>query len=200
MIDFCILKTKNLFLIFVHSNILLPIGSLFYDKNRTSGGCFLNNGSKKRGYNMYKDKVSNLLNAIDQQNPVGTQLRGMCFDMVEKGLTSFVDYVNAVYSMETRISVARFHIEDTREYQNLVQELDSARRTAHEAAISYVQILDRMCDRMGIEPIYGGSQDRADIGDFCGHVVNEYFEGRDGRVIGRDELNQVIEEEMGFER
>ena len=149
---------------------------------------------------MYKERVSKLMSAIDQQNPVGSSLRGMCFDMVESGLRSFVDYVNAVYSMETRMAVARFHIDDPAEYRDLVKELDSARRTAHDAAIASINIMDRMCGSVGTEPIYGGSQERIDIGDFCGHIVSEYFEGRDGRVIGREELDQVIDREMGFER
>jgi hypothetical protein len=149
---------------------------------------------------MYKERVSNLLSAINEQNPADSSLRKMCFDMVEKGLHSFVDYVNAVYSMETRMRIARFHIDDPSEYQALVKELDTARRTAHEAAISYINILDRMCEKVGVEPIYGGSQDRVEIGDFCGSIVNEYFEGRDGRVITREEVDLVIEEEVGRNR
>ena len=149
---------------------------------------------------MYKERVTNLLNAIDEQNPVGTPLRKMCFDMTESGLRSFVDYVNAVYSMETRISIARFHLDDPAEYQALVKELDTTRRTAHEAAISYANILDRVCEKVGVEPVYGGSQDRVEIGDFCGSIVNEYFEGRDGRVITREEVDLVIEEEVGRNR
>jgi hypothetical protein len=150
---------------------------------------------------MYKERVSNLLNAIDQQNPVGSSLRTMCFDMVESGLKNFADYVNAVYNMETRVSIARFHIDDVAEYQALVKELDFNRRTAHDAAIASVNILNRMCDKVGVEPIYSGSQDRSEIGDFCGKIVGEYFDGRHhDRVIEKEDVEKVIEEEMEFER
>ena len=150
---------------------------------------------------MYKERVSNLLNAIDRQNPVGSGIRNMCFDAVESGLRNFVEYVNCVYSMETRISIARFQSNDPAEFQEIVKNLDNNRRYAHEAAIASINMIDRICDKMGVEPVYGGSQDRSDIGDFCGKIVDEYFEGRSrGRVIVNEEITKVFEEEIEFER
>jgi hypothetical protein len=156
---------------------------------------------EKRGYDMYKERMSNLLNAIDQQNPVGSPLRSMLFDAVESGIKNFVDYVNAVYNMETRVAIAKFRADSPAEYQGIVNELDTGRRYAHEAAIASINMIDRICDKLGVEPVYGGSQDRTEIGDFCGKIVGEYFDGRSvGRVILKEDVEQVLEEEMGFER
>jgi hypothetical protein len=150
---------------------------------------------------MYKERVSNLLNEIDRQCPVGDPLRKMMFDGVATGLRNFADYVNCVYNMETRVSIARFHSDGVEDYQRVVQELDTSRRNAHEAAIASANMIDRICNKFGVEPVYGGSQDRIEIGDFCGVIVSEYFDGRShGRAIGRDEIDQVIEEEFDHER
>ena len=150
---------------------------------------------------MYKERMSNLMNAIDQQNPVGSSLRTMLFEAVESGLKNFVDYVNSVYGMETKIAIARFQVDDPREFQEIVKMMDTGRRYAHDAAIASINMLDRICDKHGVEPIYGGSQDRTEIGDFCGKIVNEYFEGRNqGRVIAKEDVDRVIKEEVGFER
>ena len=150
---------------------------------------------------MYKERVSNLMNTIDQQNPVGSSLRDMLFSAVESGMQNFVDYVNCVYNMETKIAIARFRADSASEYQEIVKRMDISRRNAHEAAIASINMIDRICDKCGVEKVYGGSQDRVEIGDFCGKIVNEYFEGRSiGRVIEKEEVEKVFEEEMGFDR
>lgn len=150
---------------------------------------------------MYKERVAGLLNAIDRQCPIGDELRDMCFDLVERGLRHYAEYVNCVYNMETRIAIARFHANDVEEYQNVVRGMDESRRIAHEAAIASVNIIDRLCDKFGVEPIYGGSQDRVAIGDFCGMIVSEYFDDRShSRAISREEIDQVVEEEIWHER
>lgn len=150
---------------------------------------------------MYKERMSAMMNAIDRQNPVVSSLRDMLFKAAEDGLRNFVDYVNAVYNMETKITIARFHMDDPREFQELVKMLDTERRHAHEAAIASINMIDRICVKCGVEPVYGGSQDRVEIGDFCGKIVNEYFEGRDVcRTIAKEDVDRVIETEVEFER
>ena len=150
---------------------------------------------------MYKEKMTNLMMAIDKNNHVGTSNRDMMFNLVKQGFDSFIGYVNAVYEMETSISLARFRCDDVRDYQDAVTRLDSSRRVAHDGAITSVNIINRMCDMVGVEHVYDGTQERNEIGDFCGHFVNEYFEGRAlGRVISAQERDEVFEEEIGFER
>lgn len=150
---------------------------------------------------MYKERMSAMMNAIHEQNPVGSSIRNMLFDAVESGLRNFVDYVNAVYGMETKIAIARFQVDDPREFQEIVKMLDNGRKCAHDAAIASINMFDRICDKHGVERIYGGSQDRTAIGDFCGNIVDEYFEGRGkGRVIANEDIHRVIKEEVCFER
>ena len=150
---------------------------------------------------MYKEKVSNLLNEIDRQNQDSLSMRSMLFGAVKSSMDSFVEYVNCVYNMETSIHIARFHANSTEEYQETVSNLDTRRRSSHEAAIASVNMLNRICDKMGVERVYDGSMDRVEIGDFCGAIVNEYFEERSrGRFISHDEFEQVFEEEMGRDR
>lgn len=146
---------------------------------------------------MYKERISTLLREINQQNTDDPELQELMFGLVEDGLGSFVRYVNCVYNMESMITIARFRANDTQEFQQRVQDLDSSRRTAHEAAISSINAIDRLCGRLEVEPVYGGSQDRNDIGDFCGAIVDEYFSGRSrGRSIQKEDIKQVLNESL----
>ena len=149
---------------------------------------------------MYKERVMNLLNEIDRQQPRGSGLRDMMFSAVENGFDSFVGYVNSVYHMETSMLISQFRIDDPIEFQAKVKALDDGRRRNHDGAIAAINMLDRICDKLGIEPIYGGSQDRNEIGDFCGAFVNEYFDNRvKARVVSKEDVEHAFDE-MGFER
>ena len=56
--------------------------------------------------------------------------------------------------------------------------LDKSRTIAHNALISNVNIVDRLCKINETEPIYGGEDDRVAIAEFARQVVNEFFEER----------------------
>ena len=144
---------------------------------------------------MYKERVNNLLLAISKQN--GTiEDQNVLFSFVEDGMHHFVNYVNRVCAMDASLQVLKFTAQDTEEYQYKMQNLDSLRTSAHDAAISAINSIDRLCMKLGVTPIYGGSQDRVCIGDFCGEFVNEYFNNRSGRIIERKEVTRVFEESM----
>ena len=146
---------------------------------------------------MYKERIQNLLNAIDQKNEGEPGARDFIFNAIENALKNFVDYTNKVYSMETQMMIAKHRIDDPREYQDLVTRLDSGRRAAHEGAIASVGMLNRICDMSGIEKIYDGPDDRISIGDFCGEIVNEFFKDRSrGRVIEEKEVEKVFNQEV----
>lgn len=146
---------------------------------------------------MYKERVQNLMSTISKKNEGQPGARDFVFSAIERSLVSFSNYVSAVYAMETQMTVQRHRIDDPKEWQEFVTGLDRSRRMSHDAAIAGVSMLNRICETSGLEKVYDGPNDRDCIGDFCGAIVNEYFEGRSrGRVIEEKEMKQVFAQEI----
>jgi hypothetical protein len=135
---------------------------------------FLRNNSKKerriRDMGKIKERINALLEAV-KDDP--DQL-----SLVKNMVDSCSHYVDTVVSMENAINVARFKISDPSEYREYVQQLDKSRRIAHNALISSVHIVDRLCKINKVELIYGGDEDRLAIAEFAKQVVDEFFEER----------------------
>lgn len=99
-------------------------------------------------------------------------------DFIKERMRFICNYVERVTAMEYSLPLlrARFEGEDLI-YR--IENLDRQRRTAHEMAISAVKQLNRLCVSEGLEKFFSGNEnDRYEIADFCGVVVNELFEGR----------------------
>ena len=84
------------------------------------------------------------------------------------------------------------------EYRAWVSDMDRSRRNAHEAAIANVSMLNKMAEKLGVEPIFDGDiKDRNAVGDFCGALVFEYFDNRtQNRVIKPQEFQEKVEAEF----
>ena len=86
-------------------------------------------------------------------------------------------YVDAVNAFMFSTTTAR--IVSVSDYRNIFEENDKRRHAAHENAIVRVNVLNRMCRVYGVSPVYLGDEDnRYQIGDFCGELVNEIFVAR----------------------
>ena len=72
----------------------------------------------------------NFLNLV---NACGT--RDDLLRMIESNMNLLLDYVCAVFNMETQLPIFRFRL-DGEDYRDAVMELDQRRRRAHNAAIS----------------------------------------------------------------
>lgn len=97
----------------------------------------------------------------------------------EKTFLSFIDYINAVVRMETLIPLYRFRFEGD-ELKNRIMDLDSTRRIKHEAMITNVDILNRQCDKYGIERFIDSTEDRYKVAELAGHLVGELYFGSIG--------------------
>lgn len=118
-----------------------------------------------------KNKVNALLEKIKDDADKTSLVR----DMID----SCANYVDTVVNMENAINVYRFRAEDPSELRVMIQRLDQTRRIVHNALISNVRIVDRLCKMEGVEPIFGGSdEDRLAVAEFAKRVVDEYFEDR----------------------
>ena len=81
-------------------------------------------------------------------------------------------YVSIVVSMENSIGTARFRLENE-DYKQFVMNIDNRRRTAHDALMSSVRVVNRLS-----KLFHGNVEDRVEVGDFAKQVVDSYFEGR----------------------
>lgn len=135
---------------------------------------------------MYKERIANLMKTVKD-----TEYGEDDLDFIESRMKTFTDYVGHVAWMETRMQRLRIEGIKGQEYRDEVQHLDSLRRSKHDVAIDAINQLNRMSKMNGLEPFYEGDMDnmhRSDIGDAIGDIVNEYFQGRDGRTLKREDL------------
>ena len=117
---------------------------------------------------LYKTMLENAKN--DEDNEL--------VEFIADQVDVFRKYVNSVVEMEIRIPVARFRF---------AERLDTNRRKIHERAIDSCRILNRLCDKMGLEAFYPRDlEDRYQVADFCWEIVSELF--RNGQHLDIQEL------------
>lgn len=97
-------------------------------------------------------------------------------ELIENMIRNAADYVQAVIWMET--AAANFAGREGDELRSAVAELDKSRSTVHNALISSVNIVNRICDMYGQPPIYFGGEERRRYGDFAMDLIEEIFENR----------------------
>lgn len=135
--------------------------------------CFQKMAKKKGEWNMgkIKDRVNALLAKIKNDPDQVSLVR----DMID----SCTNYVDTVVNMENMINIYRFRTEDPAELRVMIQRLDQTRRIVHNAVISNVRIVDRLCRINNVEPVFGGlDEDRLAVAEFAKQVVDEFFEER----------------------
>ena len=96
------------------------------------------------------------------------------WDFWEKTFLCFIEYVNIVVRMETLIPLYRFRY-DGDELKTRIMELDKTRRIKHEAMLTNVNILNRQCDKYGIERFIESTEDRYKVAELAGRLVGEVY-------------------------
>lgn len=96
--------------------------------------------------------------------------------MIKRMIHNAAEYVRAVVIMETAAcNVAGLDAAEAREAK---ESTDRARSLAHDAFISSVNSVNRICERRGVPPIYDGGCERREYGDFAIALVDEIFTKR----------------------
>ena len=126
-----------------------------------------------------KEKLQKLGYCISNNTDLSPAERDDDLDFVIDEMKNIIKYVSVVENMESQLPILRFRFEGEA-YISRVENLDKTRRAAHETAIGAVSALNRLCKSYGLEPFYiGDEQNRYQVADFCGNVVNELFVERD---------------------
>lgn len=105
------------------------------------------------------------------------------YDTVSQSLDSFTNYANSVIRQQTMLPIyyARYDGEDLRER---VSNLDTRRRYAHDNAIGNLNMLNRISDKLGLEPFADiDTEDRYKVADFIGKFVSETYNNGIGQTF-----------------
>lgn len=119
---------------------------------------------------MIKEKIDDMLRKI--HNCPGPNFNRQV-EYIQNLILKATTYVRTVVEMESKIQTLRFRLE-TEDYQEAIEKLDRSRRLAHNSFISNIEVVNRICAQIGIEPIYSGPDDRIAKGDFAFAIVEEY--------------------------
>lgn len=95
---------------------------------------------------------------------------------IETMIVSAADYVAIVTQMEA--ACLNFSGRTGQDLRTVVGDADKKRHAAHDALITDVNIVNRICSLYQAEPVYTGSAARREYGDFAFRLVQELFENR----------------------
>lgn len=110
---------------------------------------------------------------LEKLKMLSDKVDGDLKECIEDVVVSAGKYVAAVTVMEcaSRNYAGRTGTEKREE----VERTDKARTVAHNAFISAVDIVNRIAERNGVDPIYAGGPERRQYGDFAFEIVKEIF-------------------------
>lgn len=121
---------------------------------------------------MYREKINEFIRAISESND------RECLDLMEDLISSVSDYVRRVNVLEIGLMVGKYNKEGS-EYREYIEKLDKLRSSAHNALITNVKIINRLCKNNDLPMIYGGNEeDRIEVAEFAKQVVEELFATR----------------------
>lgn len=101
--------------------------------------------------------------------------REEALDLISDSMTSMPNYVNAVANEQIMMPIiaARYEGQD---YRDQVMRLDSTRRMCHDTAIIGINMLNRLCENLDLEPFAEiDTSDRHAVAGFVGKTVNEIY-------------------------
>jgi hypothetical protein len=97
-------------------------------------------------------------------------------DFVESRLEAFLKYADMVIREQIMRPVSKAAYEG-QEYRDKVQDYDESRHCAHENAIAAIDALNRISERLGLEPFADvDTKDRYAVAAYIGQVVSEMYE------------------------
>ena len=121
---------------------------------------------------MYREKINEFIRVISESND------SECLELIEDLISSASDYVRRVNVLEIGLMVGKYNKEGS-EYREYIEKLDKLRSSAHNALITNVKIINRLCRNNNLPPIYDGNEEaRIQVAEFAKQVVEELFSTR----------------------
>lgn len=121
---------------------------------------------------MYREKINEFIRTISESKD------RECFNLMDDLISSASDYVRRVNVLEIGLMVGKYNKEGA-EYREYIEKLDKQRSNAHNALITNVKIINRLCKNNDLASIYSGNEeDRIQVAEFAQNVVEELFSTR----------------------
>lgn len=124
------------------------------------------------------EKEKNLVKAMQEQDfqPYFHGDREDALITIARAFDSFLAYQTTVIRMTAMQPIIRARYKG-QELRDEITNLDGNRRSAHEATIANVSMLNRICDAFGTEKIAQiETTDRYQVADFVGQYCAEIYE------------------------
>lgn len=147
----------------------------------------------------FKNNIQSLAR-LAKQSPDGDRL----IDAIERRLDAFPEYINAVWNYEHQTQLAYIrYAGDTEMIQDKVTSIDRARRDKHNVMVGACNTFNIICDRLDtprfcpdLETDAAGDEyvHRNICADFCGDVVLETYENRNGSDLARSRFAKIAEQ------
>lgn len=126
---------------------------------------------------MYKERITLLLNAIDNRYPHGAKGRSDAINVVEVGLELFPRCAGATYSKNITLDMAKLQV-DAAVYSHMKKDLNDSNIWLYTATLKAIKDINQLCEHCRVEHLYDGDMDAESIERFCGEIVSEYFNDR----------------------
>ena len=142
---------------------------------------------------MYLEKEVAMIQEMERTNYANVGGEGKKDDVLSfmgMQFDNFISYANTVITQQvmTPIWKARY---DGEEFRSKISDIDRTRRMEHDAAIGGVNILNRMCEKLGLEPFADiDTNDRYAVADFIGTYVNEVYNKGIGKTLDSATFNR----------
>lgn len=112
-----------------------------------------------------KDQLNVLIQAIDAQSGPARE-------------KEIIGNLVAQASKYIEIVVKQGFAAQAGQSQEELIRIDQSRSRAHNSLISQIDIINRLCEKYGLEPVYTGLDERRAKGDWAMKMVLDYFDTR----------------------
>jgi len=126
--------------------------------------------------NSRKDQLKLLLMAIENDQSISEELKDRQKIHVLLLIQKAAQYIGKVVEQGVQIQITEEQTD--REIKEMLAGLDESRSRIHNSLIAQIQIVNRLCEKYGIEKVYQGGQERRQQGDFAMELVKQYFLNR----------------------
>ena len=105
-----------------------------------------------------------------------TDLTQDVYECADDMISACLDYTQVV--VQSEVLRCKRGVMDVAEYQESVQRAERERRTCHDSLIVRVNLVNRLCEKVGVETVYQGTEARVEYGDFAMRLVEQIFGSR----------------------
>ena len=123
-----------------------------------------------------KQEIGQLINAVNTEAGTDVVINKREIALIANLLESSQKYIGIVVKQGLLLQVNNGTSD--RDILEELANLDKSRSRLHDSLIQQIAIVNRLCEKYGLEPIYKGGDARRDKGYFALELVNDYFRER----------------------